>query len=72
MGSLADLRRFPRKHGVLLRNTDHEFYLITHPLTGEELILKVSHGQGEIPPNLWKRILRQQLRLSQQEFNRHV
>ncbi len=72
MGSLADLRRFARKHGVLLRNTDHEFYLITHPLTGEELILKVSHGQGEIPPNLWKRILRQQLKLSQEEFNRYI
>lgn len=70
MGSLADLRRFGRKYGILLRNTDHEFYLVTHPITGEQLLLKVSHGQGEIPSNLWKRILGKQLKLTQEEFSR--
>ena len=69
MGSFAELRRFAEKHGTLLRSTKHEFYLINHPVTGETLLLKISFGKGEVPPNLWKRILRQQLTLPQEEFN---
>lgn len=70
MSSWAELRRYARKHGLLLRVSDHEYYLLTHPLTGERAILKVPLGQGEIPSNLWKRILQRQLQLSQEDFNR--
>lgn len=65
----GDLKRYCDKNGwVLLRDTDHWYYekVITD---GTVLKTKISHAvQKEIPRNLWNKILKQQLKISEQEF----
>lgn len=71
MGSWGELRRYCQKHGTLRRKTSHEFYDVIHPITGELYVQMLSHGNGEIPRKQWLRILKQQLKLTQEEFNSH-
>ncbi len=51
----------------LYRDTDHEYYR-KRLADGSYLVTKLSHGDGEIPPNVWKRMLKQ-MGITQEEFN---
>ena len=64
-----DLKRYCEKNGwVLMRNTDH-WYFEKVLANGDLLQTKVSHAtHKEIPSNLWKRILRKQLKITEVEF----
>lgn len=69
MPSWKDLKRFCDRDGwELYRDTDHYFYRkITD---GHIRRTKVSKGTGEIPRGLWKRILKQQLQVTENYFNK--
>ena len=71
MVSWSELRRYCQRYGTLRRKTSHEFYDVQHPRTGDLHLQMVSHGNGEIPPRQWKRILKQQLQLTQEEFKKY-
>lgn len=66
-----DLKRYCDKNGwVLIRDTDHWYYekVLTD---GTVLETKISHAvQKEIPSGLWKKILKHQLKISEQEFKK--
>jgi hypothetical protein len=64
-----DLKRYCEKNGlVLLRDTDHYHYEKVLP-NGIVLKTKVSHAlHKEIPGNLWQRILKNQLLITEEEF----
>lgn len=64
-----DLKRYCEKNGwVLIRNTDHWHYEKVLE-NGAVLQTKVSHAiQKEIPSNIWNRILRKQLKITEEEF----
>lgn len=51
----------------LYRDSDHEYYCKLKP-DGTYLRTKLSHGDGEIPPNVWKKMLKQ-MGITQEEFN---
>ena len=65
----GDLKKYCEKNGwVMIRNTDHWYYekVLTD---GTLLQTKVSHAvHKEIPTNIWKLILKRQLKISEQEF----
>lgn len=65
----GDLKRYCDKNGwVLTRNTDHWYYekVLSN---GNVLQTKVSHAtQKEIPGHLWKKILKNQLQITEKEF----
>lgn len=65
----SDLKRYSEKNGwVMIRDTDHWYYekVLSN---GEILRTRVSHFLSkEIPANLWRKILKQQLRVSEAEF----
>ncbi len=65
----SDLKRYFEKNGwVLIRNTDHWYYEKVLE-SGDILQTKVSHAlHKEIPGNLWQRILRKQLKVTEDEF----
>ena len=64
MPGWADMRRFLDRHAQLVRHGgNHDLYCYNGK------IIRVSRGSGEIDRNLWKRILRQQLGITQEEFN---
>ncbi len=64
-----DLKRYCEKNGwVLMRNTDHWYYEKVLA-NGTLLQTKVSHATHKgIPSNLLKRILRKQLKITEEEF----
>jgi len=68
MPSWRDLRRFCERDGWnLYKDTDHYFYeKIENDIKRKT---KVSKGSGEIGPGLWKKILKQQLQVTQEYFN---
>lgn len=49
--------------------THHTYYRRVLP-NGEILTARLSRGSGEIPPPVWKRILKHQWRITEAEFNR--
>ncbi len=65
----GDLKKFCDKDGwVLIRNTDHWHYekVLSN---GDVLKTRVSHAvHKEIPKHLWKKILKKQLRITEEEF----
>jgi hypothetical protein len=65
----GDLKRYCEKNGwVMMRNTDHWYYEKVLA-DGTVLRTKVSHSiSKEIPPNIWERILRKQLYISEPDF----
>lgn len=65
----GELKRFCEKNGwVLTRNTDHWYYEKVL-FDGTILRTKVSHAvQKEIPRRLWKRILKMQLKITEEDF----
>jgi hypothetical protein len=64
-----DLKKYCEKNGwVIIRNTDHWYYEKVLA-DGTLLQTKVSHAvHKEIPTNLWKLILKKQLKISEDEF----
>ena len=64
-----DLKKYCEKNGwVMIRNTDHWYYEKVLA-DGTLLQTKVSHAvHKEIPSNLWKFILKKQLKISEDEF----
>jgi hypothetical protein len=64
-----DLKKYCEKNGwVMIRNTDHWYYEKVLA-DGTLLQTKVSHAvHKEIPSNLWKLILKKQLKISEDEF----
>lgn len=70
MASWSELRRYLHKNGwELFKRTDHDHYRKVLP-NGDVLQTRVSRGRGEIPSLLWKRIMSQQLHITQEEFSR--
>lgn len=67
--SFDQLKRYCEKNGwYMIRNTDHWYYekVLT---TGEVLRTRVSHATAkEIPANLWRKILKYQLIITEEEF----
>ncbi len=68
-----ELKRYCDKNGwVLIRDTDHWYYEKVL-IDGTILRTKVSHALAkEIPKNLWARILRHQLKITEKEFWRSL
>lgn len=71
--TFGDLKRYCEKTGwVLVRNTDHWYYEKLLP-DGTLLRTRVSHAvHREIPRGLWSKILKNQLRISEEEFWAHL
>ena len=64
MPGWRDMRRFLERNAQFLRHgKNHDIYLFR----GQRI--RVSRGSGEISPELWKNILKHQLRMTQEEFN---
>lgn len=67
-----ELKRFCEHDGwELYKDTDHYFYRKTDD-DGTIRMTKVSKGSGEIKGTMWKEILRKQLQVSQEYFNRMI
>ena len=68
-----DLKRYCDKNGwMMIRNTDHWYYEKVLA-DGTVLQTKISHAtHKEIPNNLWKRILKKQLKITEAEFWRSL
>ena len=65
-----ELDKYCQKNGwILYISTDHNYYKKLMD-DGTYLNTKVSRGSGEIPSRLWKDILKKQLKITQEEFNR--
>ncbi|NHM26616.1 hypothetical protein G7K71_06355 [Desulfofundulus sp. TPOSR] len=67
--TFGQLKRYCEKNSwYMIRNTDHWYYekVLT---TGEVLRTRVSHATAkEIPANLWRKILKYQLKITEEEF----
>lgn len=71
MPSWRELERFCRRDGWEEYNRkSHHIYFRKVLDDGQVLRTKVSRGTGEIPKNQWKKILKQQLQVSEEYFNR--
>jgi hypothetical protein len=71
MPTWKQLKRFCDNDGwELFKQTDHYFYrkIDDH---GNIKRTKISMGTGEIYGSLWQEILKKQLQVSQEYFNRH-
>lgn len=72
MSTWKELKRFcDNDDWKLYKDTDHYFY---RKVDGDGSIrrTKVSKGSGEIPYYLWKEILKKQLGVTQEEFNKKI
>ncbi len=70
MPTWKELRRFCEKDGwELYKDTDHYYYR-KHTRIGILKRTEVSRGSGEIPKFLWKNILKKQLQVTQEYFNK--
>jgi len=72
MPKWKELRRFCERDGWdLYKNTDHYFYRKIDE-DGTIRRTKVSKGSGEIHVHMWQEILKKQLKVSQEYFNKHI
>lgn len=72
MPSWRELKRYCESDGwELYKSTDHDYYRKIET-DGTVRRTKVSRGSGEIPAQLWKRILSQQLGTTQEKFNQKI
>lgn len=68
----SELKRFcERDDWELYRDTDHYYYRKIDP-SGNIRKTKVSRGSGEIKKNLWQEILKNQLGVTQEYFNKMI
>ena len=67
--TFGQLKRYCEKNGwYMVRDTDHWYYEKVLA-TGEILRTRVSHAIAkEIPANLWRKILKHQLKTTEDEF----
>lgn len=67
-----ELKRFCDNDGwELYKDTDHYYYRKIDD-NGNIRRTKVSKGSGEIKYHLWREILKKQLRITQEEFNKKI
>lgn len=72
MPTWKELKRFCEKDGwEMYKDTDHYFFRKQNT-DGHLRHTKVSKGTGEIKGFLWKEILRKQLCVTQEEFNKKI
>ncbi|MCL2637604.1 MAG: type II toxin-antitoxin system HicA family toxin [Oscillospiraceae bacterium] len=72
MPSWRDLKRFcDRDDWELYKDTDHYFYR-KRKEDGMLHTTKVSKGTGEIGKRLWQEILKKQLQVSKEYFNKKI
>jgi hypothetical protein len=72
MPSWKELKRFCEQDGwELYKQTDHFFYRKAEA-NGNIKKTKVSMGSGEIKGHMWKEILKKQLQVSEDYFNRMI
>ncbi len=70
MPKWKEIKRFCEKDGwELYKTTDHFFYRKVMP-DGTIKRTKVSMGSGEVHSHMWKEILRNQLQVSEEYFNK--
>lgn len=72
MPKFRELKRYCERNGweEYKKGSDHYYY--RKYINGEMLRTKVSHSLGkEIPPPIWKKILKKDLRTTQEEFNKN-
>ena len=71
MPTWRELERSCRRNGwrELPGKRDHIYFEKQLP-DGTVLRTKVSRGSGEIPKRLWQQILKKQLKITMEEFNR--
>jgi hypothetical protein len=53
------------------KKTDHYYYR-KRDKDGNVRQTKVSQGSGEIHPHMWQTILKKQLQVTQEYFNKHI
>lgn len=67
-----ELKRFCERDGwELYKSTDHDFYRKVDE-DGNVKRTKVSRGSSEIHPTLWQKILKKQLQVTQEYFNKKI
>lgn len=72
MPNWKELKRFCERDGwELYKQTDHYYYRKIET-NGNLKKTKVSMGSGEIKGHMWKEILKKQLRVSEEYFNRMI
>ena len=72
MPRLKELKRFCEKDGwELYKDTDHYFYRKRMD-DGQVKMTKVSKGSGEIHTRMWQQILKKQLQVTQEYFNKFI
>lgn len=72
MPKWRDLKRFCENDGWdLYKDTDHYFFR-KRDKDGNIRLTKVSKGSSEIHAAMWKAILKHQLQVTQDYFNRHI
>lgn len=62
MPKWKELKRFLERNGEHVRSGKHEIYRYQ----GREI--RVSHSSEEISPDLWRSILKKELRITHEEF----
>lgn len=74
MPKFRDLKRYCEKNGWVQVGSGRDHYYFEKVLpNGDLLRTKVSHSLGkEIPYHLWQNILKKQLKITQEEFNRSI
>lgn len=72
MPTWKELKRFCENDGwELYKSTDHFFYKKVLD-NGTILYTRTSRGSGEIPKHLFARILRHQLNITKEDFNKKI
>lgn len=72
MATWKELKRFCEKDNwTLYKDSDHYYYRKILD-NGDILRTKVSKGTGEIGKDLFKKILKHQLRITKEEFNKKI
>lgn len=72
MPSWNELKRFCVRDGwELYKSTDH-FYYRKREVDGTVKRTKVSRGSGEIRGHLWREILKKQLQVTEEYFNKTI
>ena len=67
-----ELKSFCERDGwELYKNTDHYFYRKIEE-DGTIKMTKVYKGSGEIHTRMWKEILKKQLKVTQEYFNKYI
>ena len=72
MPSWKELKIFCERDGWELYKTTDHFFFRKRLENGDILSTKVSMGSGQIGKNLWALILKQQLHVDQEYFNRMI